>query len=169
MANSLKPYLDTVRYTLEAALWLRNSPSQVVERHNKPEVEIRASKELLLRPLRVCRNENEKCLIEPSVNSVRVSIAIKQADHIEEILSRMFTRFMTQRAEQFFIMRRHPVNGYDLSFLVTYHHLEEMWKHKLVDFIIHFMEEVDREINDMKISVNNRARIIALEYMKAFK
>jgi hypothetical protein len=31
----------------------------------------------------VSRNENEKVLIEPSVNSVRVSIRIKQADEIE--------------------------------------------------------------------------------------
>jgi actin related protein 2/3 complex subunit 4 len=26
--------------------------------------------------------------------------------------------------------------GYDISFLITHTHLEKMWKHKLVDFII---------------------------------
>ncbi len=46
------------------------------------------------------------CLIEPSINSVRVSLKIKQADEIEEILCHKFTRFLMQRAEQFIIMRR---------------------------------------------------------------
>ena len=56
---------------------LRNFPSQLVERHNKPEIETRGSKELLLNPIKISRNENEQCLIEPSVNSIRVSICIK--------------------------------------------------------------------------------------------
>ena len=98
------------------------------------------SKELLLNPVSICRNENERCLIEPSVNSVRVSLKIKQADEIEEILCHKFARFLMQRSEQFLIMRRKPMEGYDLSFLVTFKHLEGMWKHKLVDFIITFME-----------------------------
>lgn len=48
-------------------------------------------------------------LIEPSINSIRVSIKIKQADEIEHILVHKFTRFLTQRAEAFFILRRKPV------------------------------------------------------------
>ena len=91
---------------MTAATCLRNFPSQNVERHNKPEVEVRGSKELLLNPVIVSRTENERCLIEPSVNSVRVSIKIKQQDEIEEILCHKFTRFLMQRAEQFVIMRR---------------------------------------------------------------
>ena len=39
----------------------------------------RSSKELLLTPVVVSRNEKEKVQIEGSVNSIRVSIAIKQA------------------------------------------------------------------------------------------
>lgn len=108
-ANALKPYLDACKTTLTAAACLRNFPSQTVERHNKPEVEIRGNKELLLQPLVISRTENEKCLIEPSINSVRVSIKIKQADEIEIILCRKFTSFLMQRAEQFIIMRRKAV------------------------------------------------------------
>jgi actin related protein 2/3 complex, subunit 4 len=124
---------------------------------------------VLLNPLTVARNENEKVFIEPSVNSVRVSIRIKQADEIEHILVHKFTRFLTQRAESFFILRRKPVKvcladgrgglanskqGYDISFLITNTHTEEMLKHKLVDFIIQFMEEVDKEISEMKLFVS---------------
>jgi len=40
------------------------------------------------------------------------------------------------RAEAFVILRRVPVQGYDISFLVTNRNVEDMYKHKLVDFII---------------------------------
>ena len=34
--------------------------------------------------------------------------------------------------------------------------------------VIQFMEDVDKEISDMKLSVNARARIVAEEYLKVF-
>ena len=168
-AGALRPYLDAVSRTLTAALCLRNFPSQVVERHNKPEVEIGSSKELLLNKLVIARSDKESCLIEPSINSVRVSIRIKQADEIEEILCHKFTRFLMQRSEQFFIMRRKAVDGYDISFLITHTHLEKMWKHKLIDFIVNFLEEIDKEISGMKIAINARARLVASEYLRQFE
>ncbi len=64
---------------------------------------------VLLTPLTFARNENERVLIEPSINSIRISIKIKQADEIESILVHKFTRFLTQRAESFFILRRKPI------------------------------------------------------------
>lgn len=94
---------------MTAALCLTNFASQTAERHNVPEVEARTSPEVLLTPLTIARNENERVLIEPSINSVRISIKIKQADEIEHILVHKFTRFLTQRAESFFILRRKPI------------------------------------------------------------
>lgn len=41
-----------------------------------------------------------------------------------------------------------------------------MYKHKIIDFVIHFMEEIDREISEMKLSMNARARICAEEFLK---
>ena len=188
MSATLRPYLLAVRRTLEAAICLINFNSQVVERHNKPEIEVRSSKELLLNPVIISRNERERVLIESSINSVRISIAIKQADDIESILAHKFTRFMMMRADNFVILRRKPVkmsfttngqtvgtltlsqqqrtptgsyssingfkdsNGpqydYDISFLITNFHTESMYRFKLIDFIIHFMEEIDKEINE---------------------
>ncbi|KAK3839114.1 MAG: actin-related protein 2/3 complex subunit 4 [Linnemannia elongata] len=157
-----------VAMTLTAAMCLENFSSQVAERHNKPEVEVRASKEVLLNPVVISRNDKERVLIETSVNSLRVSIAIKQADEIERILAHKFTRFLTQRAESFVILRRKPIEGYDISFLITNAHTEQMYKHKLVDFIIQFMEEVDKEISEMKLSLNARARIVSESYLSQF-
>jgi actin related protein 2/3 complex subunit 4 len=69
----------------------------------------RKSKELLLTPVVVSRNENERVLIESSINSLRISIAIKKVDEIEKILSHKFLRFMMMRADNFIILRRKPV------------------------------------------------------------
>ena len=84
----MKPYLNCVKRTLQAAMCLENFSSQKVERHNKPEIEVKESPELLLNPVIISRNEKERVLIEPSINSIRVSIAIKQADEIEKLLVR---------------------------------------------------------------------------------
>lgn len=40
-----------------------------------------------------------------------------------------------------------------------------MYKHKLVDFIIQFMEDVDKEISSMKLTTNARGRIVANEFL----
>lgn len=91
---------------------------------------------MLLTPLVIARNAHERVLVEPSVNSVRLSIKVKQADEIEHILAHKFTRFLMMRAESFVVLRRVPVKGYDISFLITNRNVEDMMKHKLVDFII---------------------------------
>ena len=76
------------------------------------------------------------------------------------------------------------MQGYDISFLITNNHTDTMLKHKIVDFIIQlrtphmntyritdniprFMEEVDKEISEMKLSLNARARVVAESYLSA--
>lgn len=54
------------------------------------------------------------------------------------------------------MVANNSLKGYDISFLITNFHTEEMLKHKLVDFIIQFMEEVDKEISEMKLFVRSR-------------
>jgi len=147
---------------------LENFSSQKVERHNKPEIEVQESPELLLNPVIVSRNDKEKVLIESSINSVRISIAIKQADEIEKLLCNKFNKFMMRRAENFVILRRKKIEGYDISFLITNFNTEVMLRHKVVDFIINFMEEIDKEISEMKLAVNSRARICAEKFLERF-
>lgn len=69
---------------------------------------------------------------------------------------------LTRDAGHFFLQ------GYDISFLITNFHTEQMLKHKLVDFIIQFMEDVDKELSEMKLNLNARARVCAEEYLKQF-
>lgn len=62
-----------------------------------------------MNPVVVSRNKGEQVLIEGSVNSVRISIKVKQADEVEAILCKKLMRFLMQRAENFVILRRKPV------------------------------------------------------------
>ena len=102
-------YLQSIRDTLTAVVCLQNFASQRIERHNKPEVEVRFDKELLLNPIVISRNEDEAILVEGSVNSVRISIKIKQSDEMDIMLADRFSRFLMQRAEDFEILRRKAV------------------------------------------------------------
>ncbi|KAK8816332.1 Actin-related protein 2/3 complex, subunit 4 [Blastocystis sp. ATCC 50177/Nand II] len=168
MANTLKPYLDCIETTLRATLVLQNFPSESVERHNKPEVEYPSSKHSVMKPILICRTDRERCLIEPSINSLRISIKIKQADEMETVLCRNFSRFLMQRAESFAILRRKPMEDYDISFLITYSVLENYEREKIISFIIDFMEGIDAEISAIKIGINSRARSVAAQFMKRF-
>ncbi|MBA0854887.1 hypothetical protein Goshw_006363 [Gossypium schwendimanii] len=93
---------------------------------------------------------------------------VKQADELENILAKKFLRFLSMRAEAFQVLRRKPVQGYDISFLITNYHCEELQKQKLIDFIVQFMEDIDKEISELKMSVSTRGRLVATEFLKQF-
>lgn len=50
--------------------------------------------------------------------------------------------------------------------MFTNFHTEQTYKHKFVDFVIPFMEEIDKEINEMKPLVNARERFVVEEFLK---
>ena len=54
-------------------------------------------------------------MIETSVNSVRVSLRLKQLDELDEILARKFARFLMLRADNFSVLRRKHIAGAQLS------------------------------------------------------
>lgn len=92
MSNSLKPYTNAIRSALARALCIQTFPSQTIERHNTPEIEFQDSPELILPPEIIERSEKEKCLIEASINSVRISLKLNKADLLEEELTKMYMR-----------------------------------------------------------------------------
>ena len=56
MVESYKPYLTIIRDSLEQALCLKNFPSQLYEKINRPQVEVRESLELINKPIIISRN-----------------------------------------------------------------------------------------------------------------
>jgi actin related protein 2/3 complex subunit 4 len=88
----------------------------------------------------ICKSEQEKCYIEASINSVRVSIAIKKNQEIEELLTHMLERFLALRADKFHILRKKPAHeDYDFSFLITDEHLVKFKKEELINFMLEFI------------------------------
>ena len=166
-----QPYLDAIKKSLQAAICLRNFASQDVERHNKPEIEVSTDSEkkseVIARPIMIARSELECVFIETSINSVRISVKVKQMDDVDNFITKMFMRFLCQRADAFRILRRKPMPGYDISFLITNIHTEQMILSKLVDFIITFLQDVDKELSDLKVTLNKRARKVSEEFLKA--
>ena len=157
MANTTENYLINIRNALESTLNLRYFPSQIVERQVHPEVEFQDNPTLLLDPILISKSEMESCLIEASVNSVRISLSIRKNDELVILLTHMLERFMSLRADKFEILRKKPVDGYDFSFLVSADHLQMYKKEELINFIIEFIHGIDKEINDLKLCVTSHA------------
>jgi actin related protein 2/3 complex subunit 4 len=54
-----------------------------------------------------------------------------------------------------------------VSFLITDAHLESRSSEKVVDFICDFIQAIDAEVSELKLSVNARARALAQEVFKS--
>ena len=160
--------MKTIRDTLDATLNLRYFPSELVERQTHPEVEFQDNAKLLMKPFTISKSEQEKCLVEASINSVRISICIKKNQDIEVLLTHMLERFLALRADKFHIMRKKPAyENYDFSFLITDEHLMKFKKEELINFILEFIQGIDKEINDMKLAIINQTRIAAAFFTNA--
>ena len=108
------------------------------------------------------------CLIESSSNSFRASIRLKKSDLLEARLTEQVARFLSTRAEQFEIVRRKAVDGFDVSFLVLKKHKLAFDGEKLIEFVIEFLMGVDRETSEQKLSVSSRGRAVYDEFLQNF-
>ena len=95
MAASYNAYVNTVKDRLNKALCLYNIPGVQPEH---PEIEFPSSPEFKLENIMVERNSSECCLIEPTINSARISLRIKQTDELERWLTHKWISFVTQAA-----------------------------------------------------------------------
>lgn len=169
MAEIFKPYLCIIRDTLDFALDIRNFPSQVYEKINRPQVEVRENDELLMKPITICRNEEEKIEVEPSINSVRVNFVMKKHAYLEELLINIYSRFLMNRADRLNILKKKPKEGFDITFLITNFHLETYKKEEIIDFIVEFIQDLEKEINEMKLMVNTQFRFSSAHFMEHLK
>ena len=148
-----------IKNTLDVLMTLRRFPSQIVEKQNHPEVEFQDNKDLMMKPFVIARNEREMTYIETSVNSIRISIKVNKMPGIEVVLTHLFERFLSLRADSFDILRKKPaIEGYDFSFLVTERHLETMKKEELINFILEFILSLEKEIKATRMMINTKAR-----------
>ena len=99
---------------------------------------------------------------------MRISFSIKK-NEVEELLTHMLQRFFALRADKFKIMRRVPANPdkYDFSFLITEDHLQKYKKEELINFILEFMQGIDKEISEMKLAIINQSRIASSYFVNS--
>lgn len=166
MAESLKPYLAILRDTLDFALNLKMLPSQIYDR---PQVEIKESLELVNNPIVISRNEDEKIEIEASFNSVRINIVVKKHGDLEGMLIDIYTQYLMARTERLNIFRKKEKEGYDISFLITNHHLDSFKKEQIIDYIVEFVQDLSQEVTDMKLIVNSQSRYAATHLLEQLK
>ena len=123
----------------------------------------------------------ESCMIESTSNSVRISFLFKQqaqqqqattdngGDTLEVSILFQWMRFLTQQAEDHYqILRKKPLDGYSVSFLITNKNIQIHGQKQLQQTIINFCSQMDKECSDIKIQVNAQARYITTEFLKAF-
>ena len=72
------------------------------------------------------------------------------------------------RSDKLNIFRRKPKQDYDISMLITNFHLENYKKEALIDYIIDFIQDLEKELNDMKLIVNSQCRVAASYFMENF-
>ena len=152
-------YRFAIRDTLNAVLCLTNCAE--TDHHcdanvEHPNVELKYNKEFLLNPLIISRNEKERCLIEGSMNSVRISFKLKQCDDFEVMHTQKTCKFLQNRASEFEIMRRKPIQNYDISFLITTKHIAEFDKYALIYFILDFIDSIDIDMIKRRQWLNRR-------------
>ena len=73
------------------------------------------------------------------------------------------------RADKYNILRKIAKDGYDISFLITNYHLEIYNKEDLIDFIVEFIQDLVKEITDMKMTVNSQSRYVTTYLMEQLK
>lgn len=159
-------YERRLRTELGRALCLQPFPCRHEERQSKPEVEFQGDAELLLEPVLVADGP-DACLVEASINSARVSFKFGRQLELDAVLAEMHARFMMQRAEALDVLRRRPVPGYDISFLVTDRHVQAYGRAALVAFLVQFAQEAHRQAEQLKAEMNSRGRAVATDFMKA--
>ena len=169
MVESYKPYLTIIRDSLEQALCLKNFPSQLYEKINRPQVEVRESLELINKPIIISRNESEKVEIETSINSVRVNVAVKKYQEIDKLIVDIYSKYLMNRANQLNVLRKVAKPGYDISFLITNFTLKNYKKEDIIDFIVEFIQDFTKEVTEMKMTVNSQSRFATTYLMEQVK
>lgn len=86
-------YQLSIQQALEKALCLHNVPG-VQPQH--PEIEFPSHPDFKLDTVLVEKNAQECCFIEPTINSARISLKVKQRDELERWLTKKWIELLTQ-------------------------------------------------------------------------
>lgn len=171
--GSRDEFRDQLSVSLASNLCLRDFPCQEVERHSKPEIESGTCPELLLPPVTVqCTASGEKCLIEPSINATRVSFMFnwggESPEGLEETMADSFFRFLGVKADQLPLLRRAPVDGYNVSFLITAALLQRYGMMNIVVSLATFAMDTPDYLAKLKLDMEQQNQELAKSVLRIF-
>ena len=87
-------------------------------------------------------------------------LQLRVVEPLEAWLRSRRLRFIHQRADQFRVLRRVPVSGHDLSFLITAEHLQAFDRARLISFVCSCIEELSGA-TDLKRVALSRGRSLS--------
>lgn len=93
--------------------------------------------------------------------------ATATGDPLEASILFQWMRFLMVQ-EDHPLLRKKPMQGYSVSFLVTNKHLAMYGLPRVTESILDFCATIDKECSDIKLQVNAQARYITTEFLKAF-
>eukprot|EP00798_Chlamydomonas_sp_ICE-L_P023570 gene23570-9094_t len=71
-----------------------------------------------------------------------------------------------QRADSVEVLRRVPMEGYDISFLFTDSHVLQFGRMQLADFVCTFVQQIYVEVEGLKSDVKASGRAAAVEFLR---
>eukprot|EP00764_Aduncisulcus_paluster_P003191 gnl/Carplike_NY0171/14859_a22068_110.p1 GENE.gnl/Carplike_NY0171/14859_a22068_110~~gnl/Carplike_NY0171/14859_a22068_110.p1 ORF type:complete len:171 (+),score=33.68 gnl/Carplike_NY0171/14859_a22068_110:48-560(+) len=155
-------FIESVKKGIETSLDIEPLSLRHSYSFAYPEVEIKEDSSRLLAPLEIKYQDIYEVLIERAVDSVRISIKVRMRDEdIEKSILDNFSKEMHGLWSELPIIRKKPVKGYFLSFLILHHHIEEFSKNRIVFFISTILQDLSREISALKIATHSQIRRVA--------
>ena len=186
-----EPLWGSLADALRKNLVLYSHPCQHIDGYSKPEIEIQDSPELLLPAITITGPKQEDVLIERSINSVRVNVKVmacelnciavcransradlnglvqlRPVEPLEAWLRSRRMRFIEQRADHYRVLRRVPVVGHDLSFLITAEHLQVFDRARLINFVCKCIEQLSGATELKRVALA-RGRYISNDFSVA--
>lgn len=167
-------FRDCLAVQLASNLCLREFPCQEVERHSKPEIESASCPELLLPAVEVqLAVSGERCLIEPSINATRVSFMFNWGDEepegLDHIMAESFYRFLGAKADHLPLLRRAPVEGFNVSFLITAGLLQRYGMMNIVVSLVTFAMGTPEYLKKLKHDLEQQNQSLAKSVLRVFR
>ncbi|KAH8741402.1 relation to actin related protein 2/3 (Arp2/3) complex subunit 4 [Cryptosporidium ryanae] len=158
------PFIEQIEYNKNK---LDNDETYI---SNLNKVFNRDDKVELVKTFYVYRHSREYCFIESCIDSVRISLKFFLKCEFERNLFRQLTIFMKKNSDHLRIVRKKPLDGFDISFLITNKLLnfgfnrsiadynktignKNMGKYDIIHFILKFVVDIDRQIQDKILKV----------------
>lgn len=105
---------------------------------------------------------------ESSWNSLRLSVNFKVFDDFELMYKTKWLKFIHNRAEELQIIRKIPINNYDLSFLIYPKLIKLLSLPLLKNLIPDIIQDCILEIAETALFPHQRGRIIATQFLSQF-